>query len=261
MRSMSGMRPVVRVGGVDFDELLNPLPMDGAIVVGVIRQITVGETAKGRKGTSWGQVKAPLKMVAPDWGQRIKSGLSSGEGLISQVRDPVYKREARKRQGQTVYEDILFDPGEDDKRLLVVESEFANVLRQLARQGNILSIVIRDAWETGDLATLVKNNPTKATGAHVSIIGHITIDELKRYLTRTEAANGFGNRFLWFLVKRSKVLPEGGRIYEVDFAPFLKKLGEAVTFAQRAGEVTRDPEARELWAHVYLTCRRANRGW
>ncbi len=213
--------------------------------------VAVGETSKSRKGTSWGQVKAPLTAVDPTWRGRVKSGLSSGEGLIFQVRDPIVKLVARKVKGQTVYEDEIVDSGEDDKRLLVVETEFANVLRQIERQGNVLSAVARDAWDTGDLATLTKNSPTKATGAHVSIIGHITQGELKRYLTRTEAANGFGNRILWFCVQRSKVLPEGGRIHEVDFAPFLKQLGGAVTFAASAGEVGRDPEARSLWAQVY----------
>ncbi len=213
--------------------------------------VAAGETSKGRKGTSWGQAKAPLTAVDQSWQARVKSGLSSGEGLIYQVRDPVVKKVARKKNGQTFYEDEIIDEGVDDKRLLVVESEFANVLRQLGREGNILSIVIRDSWDTGDLATLTKNNPTRATGAHVSIIGHITKDELKRYLTRTEAGNGFGNRILWFCAKRSKVLPEGGRIHEVDFEPFLKRLREVVTFASGAGEVHRDPEARALWATVY----------
>ncbi|MBU4353981.1 MAG: hypothetical protein KJ822_01395, partial [Proteobacteria bacterium] len=213
--------------------------------------VAVGETSKSRKGTSWGQVKSPLTAVDPIWRGRVKSGLSSGEGLIFQVRDPLIKKVARKVQGQTVYEDEIVDSGEDDKRLLVVETEFANVLRQIERQGNILSAVARDAWDTGDLATLTKNSPTKATGAHVSIIGHITKGELKRYLTRTEAGNGFGNRILWFCVMRSKVLPEGGRLCDVDFAPFLKRLGEARVFAQCAGEVTRDAEARSLWAKVY----------
>ena len=213
--------------------------------------VPVGESSKARKGTSMGQVKLPLTTIDPDWKSRVKSGLSSGEGLIFQVRDPVIKKVARKVQSQTVYEDEIVDSGEDDKRLLVVESEFANVLKQVSREGNTLSPVMRDAWDHGDLATLTKNNPTKATGAHISIIGHITKDELKRYLTLTEAANGFGNRHLWLCVKRSKVLPEGGRIHEVDFAPFLKRLEAVVDFAQSAGEVTRDPEARSLWAQVY----------
>ena len=214
-------------------------------------EVAVGESSKARKGTSWGQVKLPLNTVDPNWKSRVKSGLSSGEGLIFQVRDPIMKREVKKVKGQTVYEEVLADPGEDDKRLLVVESEFANVLRQLAREGNILSVVMRDGWDSGDLATLTKNNPTKSTGAHVSIIGHITTGELKRYLTRTEAGNGFGNRYLWFCVRRSKCLPEGGRIHEVDFAPFLRRLGEVAAFAAGAGEVARDPEARVLWASVY----------
>jgi hypothetical protein len=213
--------------------------------------VPVGESSKARKGTSMGQVKLPLTTIDPDWKSRVKSGLSSGEGLIFQVRDPVIKKVARKVQSQTVYEDEIVDSGEDDKRLLVVESEFANVLKQVSREGNTLSPVMRDAWDHGALATLTKNNTTKATGAHISIIGHITKDELKRYLTLTEAANGFGNRHLWLCVKRSKVLPEGGRIHEVDFAPFLKRLEAVVDFAQSAGEVTRDSEARALWASVY----------
>ncbi|MBI4796408.1 MAG: DUF3987 domain-containing protein [Deltaproteobacteria bacterium] len=213
--------------------------------------VAVGETSKGRKGTSWGQVRAPLTAIDQTWQARVKSGLSSGEGLIFQVRDQIIKEVARRVKGQTVYEDEVVDSGEPDKRLLVVESEFANVLRQIERQGNVLSAVCRDAWDSGDLATLTKNSPTRASGAHISLIGHITEGELKRYLTRTEAANGFGNRILWFCVRRSKVLPEGGRIHEVDFAPFLKHLREAVTFAASAGEVSREPKARTLWAEVY----------
>jgi hypothetical protein len=50
---------------------------------------------------------------------------------------------------------------------------------------------------------MVKNSPLKATGAHISIIGHITKDELRARLTRTDMANGLANRFLFCLVKRS----------------------------------------------------------
>ena len=39
------------------------------------------------------------------------------------------------------------------------------------------------------------------------MIGHITADELRRYLDRTEAANGLANRFLFVCVQRSKLLP------------------------------------------------------
>lgn len=52
--------------------------------------------------------------------------------------------------------------------------------------------------------------PVNTTGAHISLIGHITKQELLARLDDTSKANGFANRFLWALVKRSKCLPEGG---------------------------------------------------
>src|SRR5262249_33688502 len=121
--------------------------------------------------------------------RRVGSGLSSGEGLIWEVRDPITKRERVKEKGQPVrFEEVEADPGVTDKRLLVFEPEFANVLRMIERQGNILSAVLRMAWDSGSLRTLVKNNPARATGAHVSLIGHVTAEELHRYLSTTEVA-------------------------------------------------------------------------
>ncbi|MBI4455084.1 MAG: DUF3987 domain-containing protein [Acidobacteria bacterium] len=139
----------------------------------------------------------------------------------------------------------------DDKRLMVVESEFASVLRILGRDGNTLSPTIRGAWDTGDLNTMTKNQPAKATGAHISIIGHVTQEELQRYLDRSEMANGFANRYLFVCVRRSKCLPEGGCIEEVDLAPMKKKLRAAVAFARKQARVKWDDEARSLWHAVY----------
>ena len=58
----------------------------------------------------------------------------------------------------------------------------------MRRDGNTLSVVIREAWDTGGLHTLTKNDPITATDAHISIIGHITIEELLRHLDETEQA-------------------------------------------------------------------------
>src|ERR1700752_454987 len=161
-----------------------------------LNAVLVGATSKGRKGTSWGHVKRLFETIDASWSdERIQHGLSSGEGLICAVRDVVPN-----------HNDI------DDKRLLVLESEFATVLRAMVRQGNVLSAVLRQAWDSGDLRILTRNDPVKATGAHISVMGHITAEELKRNLTRTEVANGFANRFLWVETNRSKCLPEGGRL-------------------------------------------------
>ena len=81
-----------------------------------------------------------------------------------------------------------------DKRRLVVEPEFAQTLKVLAREGNTLSAIVRQAWDGEPLQTIVRNDPLRATDAHIGIVGHITRAELLRYLTATELANGFANR-------------------------------------------------------------------
>jgi hypothetical protein len=204
----------------------------------------VGETAKGRKGVSWGPVWDLFREVDPGWAKdRVVSGLSSGEGVIYAVRDEV--RELKKD------EDVVKDSGEKDKRLLVMEGELANVLKVMGREGNTLSPIIRQAWDGDRLRTLTKNSPTKATGAHVSIIGHITKAELLRHLNETEAANGFANRFLWLMVRRSKELPFGGEWDVADVAPLVRRLDSAVRFARQARVTRWGESAREVWRKVY----------
>jgi hypothetical protein len=108
----------------------------------------------------------------------------------------------------------------------------------MSREGNILSTIIRQAWDDGALQTLTKNSPMKATDAHVSIMGHITKSELLRHLTETETANGFANRFIWFLVKRSKELPFEGEWYKVDAVPLIRCLDSVLEFGKASVEVT-----------------------
>lgn len=216
--------------------------------------VLVGQTAKGRKGTSAGQVRRVMRAVDETWTtQRVQAGLSSGEGLIWAVRDPIKKTEAVREKGKPTgeYREVIADLGVEDKRLLTLEAEFASVLRVLGRDGNTLSAIIRQAWDTGDLRIMTKNSPATATGAHISIIGHITQDELRRYLDSTETGNGFANRFLWVCVRRSKFLPEGGQAHTLDFAPLVKRLEEAVELGRTVKKIMRDNEARTIWCHVY----------
>lgn len=213
----------------------------------------VGETAKARKGTSLGHIRRLFKLVDEEWDTHcVTFGLSSGEGLIWNVRDAIVTREPIKDHGRVVdYQDVETDPGITDKRRLVIEEELAGALRVLGREGNTLSAVIRKAWDDGNLRILTKNSPATATGAHISVIAHITRSELLRYLTSTEAGNGFANRLLWVSVRRSKVLPEGGRLHAVDLEPLVRRLAGAVAFAKDAGELRRDEQARTEWRMVY----------
>ena len=203
----------------------------------VLFGVLVGLSAKSRKGSSFATVKAPMLLVDPDLDKpgRIEKGLSSGEGLVWAVRDPQAARDGTMSDGVT------------DKRCLVVESEFANTLKVMARDGNTLSPLLREAWDGNSLGTLTKNNRATATGAHISLIGHITRDELRRYLDATEAGNGFGNRILWCCVRRARVLPDGGALHTVDLHALAEPLQRAVRLTMEPHKVIRDTEASRLW--------------
>lgn len=209
--------------------------------------VVVGDTGDGRKGTGFGRVRAVFPLDAQT---RIAHGLSSGEGLIHHVRDPLYKKEATKKKGVVVDEkEVLVDEGVTDKRVLVYESEFQSVLAHMRRDTNILSNVLRQAWENGNLSTMTKHSPTKATAAHVGIIGNVTKEELVASLTAVDSANGFANRFLWVMSRQSKLLPFGGS--PEGLADLQGPLTAAIAFAGSAGLVEFDADARGLWEQLY----------
>ncbi|MBL9113716.1 MAG: hypothetical protein JNJ83_01820 [Verrucomicrobiaceae bacterium] len=215
----------------------------------------VGSTSKGRKGTSWSQIERIVGELDEVWTKdRITNGFSSGEGLIDEVRDPVVERKPAKgplaKPGET--EEIIKDNGVADKRLMVVEGEFVNALKVMDRLGNTLSPVIRQAWDGRTLNTMVKNSKSRCAAPHITIVGHITREELLSSLGRTEIANGFANRFLWVAAKRSKILPEGGDIDTVDFGRVINCLRSVIDFAQTVGEVRRAEVTRELWHADYI---------
>jgi hypothetical protein len=214
--------------------------------------VLVGETSKGRKGTAWQHVLRLFEKIDELWRENcIAQGLRSGEGLIYHVRDPISEKQPVKQKQKFTgeYETVVTDHGVEDKRLLAIEPEFSSVLKVMNDERNILSPVIRMAWDSGSLRTLIKHNPTRATGAHISIVGHITRQEARRDLTETESANGFGNRILWLAVRRSKCLPEGGGLPGI--ADLIDRVKKAAEFAAFVAEVRRDEKARELWARVY----------
>jgi hypothetical protein len=115
---------------------------------------------------------------------------------------------------------------------------------------NAQAIACRDAWDGIKLQTLTKN-PTKATGAHISIIGHITREELKTRLTRTDMANGFANRFLFALVKRSKFLPHGGHLPQGALEASRQFVNDAVNDVRGVDRVCMKDAAAKAWADAY----------
>ena len=217
--------------------------------------VLVGDSAKGRKGTSLGRIRSIVKVADETWsGDRIKGGLSSGEGFINEVRDPVQKYDIKKK----CYE--IADPGIADKRLMVVEPEFAGAISVAERHGNTLSPLIRRAWDGDKLATLTRNSPLTATGAHISIVGHITVDELRARISRTEMGNGFANRFLFALIRRSKELPFGGSLTDSQILNLGEQLKSVIDRAKPVGRMEMTDAARSKWAAVYTELSAAKPG-
>jgi len=218
--------------------------------------VLVGDTSRGRKGTSRSTLDYMFTQIDESWrAARIMSGLSSGQGLIWNVRDPISERKPVKEKGRPVkYEEVIVDNGEPDKRLMIVEEEFAHVLRATPLEGSVLSVVMRQAWDSGNLRTLTsgrKFNPVKASDAHVSIVGHITKPELLRHLDSTEQANGFANRFLWLIVERSKKIPNPKGTPDSLLGPLIERLRDAVNFSIKADKMERDDDAETVWAAIY----------
>jgi len=191
--------------------------------------VIVGQTANARKGMSMGFVRELLARADPDWAEkRVLGGLASGEGLIA----------ALQKSG-------------NDKRLLAFESEFSRVLKTAERSGNTLSDIIRQAWDGSNLNVMTRQNPLFVNDPHVSVVGHITMDELISLMPDISALNGFANRFLWVYADRYQYLPEGEPPADFLMTYYADELRNSLSFGGRTGMMHRDARANALWNQVY----------
>ncbi len=156
----------------------------------------VGRASLGRKGTAKKIIKRiheALKSIDELLSPQVHSGgLSTREGLAMLIHDGY-------RDGKNDVQPIV------DKRLLVIESEFANVLQQSKRDGNTLSSGLRDAWDGTSIQPAVKTSRVWATDPHISFIGDITPSELLDVMSKREMTNGFANRFIFFYAEGDKI--------------------------------------------------------
>jgi hypothetical protein len=206
---------------------------DGSRHPAKLNALLVGRTSRARKTTTTGQIHGVTAEVDPEWtANRVMGGIGSGEGIIAAVAD-------------------TDDDAPQDKRLLVVESEFARVLAVCAREGSTASAIIREAWDSDRLRVMTRREPLIATGVHVSLLGHITEDELRKRTTETDANNGLLNRFLFGMVRRTKLLPDGGQVDRGALEAFVSDLRPVLTAARKVGTLRRTPEAADLWNALY----------
>jgi hypothetical protein len=174
----------------------------------------VGGTSGGRKGSAISAAESFFTQGSnPPKLPKIVYGVSSGEGVIHQVRDAKTKRELNKKTKQ--FEDIILDEGVTDKRVLFNLSEFQQYIAAMRRQESILASIIRQAWDKGMIASPSKNNEVISTNAYISMVAATSKEELLVEVTATDAHNGTLNRIMFACAQRSRLLPEGGEFDEL----------------------------------------------
>jgi Protein of unknown function (DUF3987) len=187
----------------------------------------VGDTAKSRKGMSWRDVRQVLAQADPAWAsERVVNGLASGEGLIAHLQ---------KHPGSA----------------LAIEEELARLLIVASRDGSTVSQVVRQCWDDTDLYVLTRKTPLAATGANVSILAHITLEELRARLSHGEIMNGFANRFLFVCARRSQRLPSGGNLDPESLDALTARVAEALQATRNVGTMHRSPTAERRWEQIY----------
>lgn len=213
-----------------------------------INGVVVGESNNARKGTSIGPVKVVFELV-PQACKTSPGPLSSGEGIIHAVRDEAQEWVIDKKTNSGNWQ--VTDPGIEDKRLLVIEEEFSASLQVLKRDGNTLSSIIRTLFDSGDCEPLTKNTKISCRNAHVAIIGHITLFELKKLLSENDKMNGFGNRFLWICAQRTKLVPFPEPLPVHVKQKMAEHIQSAIELAQKGKKYTLTDDAKQLWGNCY----------
>lgn len=191
----------------------------------------VGESSVGRKGTAASIGRDVMSAAYPEWERLIVTGLGSGEGLVGHLK---------ARSGDETPE----------HRALVLETEFGRLLTVMAREGSTLSPVIRDAWDGSAIGRFIAREQALVTWHHVSVAAHVTSIELRQKMSSVDAANGFGNRFLWLAVRRTRLVPFPESPKHL-MGPFAGPLELAITSAQIPGEMRWTPGAADRWESMY----------
>jgi hypothetical protein len=206
----------------------------------------IGRSGRGRKGDSQ-QIVHRIRQCIQErdsalLGNFHSTGLSSREGLATLIHDGF---------GES--------PAIADKRLWIIESEFANVLHQSKREGNTLSSAIREVWDGGGIKPATKSKPVGVSNPLIGIHANITPAELNSLLNAREMSNGFANRFLMIWAEKTKSVAYPKPTPEAVIDDLVNHVIEVIRFAKggypnskNALEMHLSKAAREFWSEAYL---------
>ncbi len=146
----------------------------------------------------------------------------------------------------------------DDKRLWIVEAEFANVMAQGKREGNTLLPALRDVWDGGSIKPLTKGKGLWSTDPHIAIHGNITPGELRDRLQKREVLGGTFNRFIWCWAERTSLVALPPPTDDSTVTALAERIAQALRFAcgryptsRESRRAELDAEAADFYTSVY----------
>lgn len=209
----------------------------------------VGRSGRGRKGDAVSlisRIARAVEQMAEDAAPQVhRGGLSSREGLVYLIHDGFMDGK----------EEV---PAIADKRLWVIESEFANILHQGKRDGNTLSAALRDCWDGVSIKPATKTNRLYASDPHICLSGAITPSELHSLMASRELTNGFANRFLILWAERTRIIPFPRAATQAEVDALASRVVRVLEFCSASRWVDKDhmrvelsPLAAKQYARLY----------
>jgi hypothetical protein len=216
--------------------------------------VVVGRTGTGRKTTAWFAVRDFLSMpfeallaahqtwLAWQWSENVTANVKSGEYVVHMIRDEI-----------TTAAGHVSDVGVFDKRKLVYEPEFSRLLKDKGKEGNTLSEIHRQTHDETTLHNGAKTSPEKATNQHVSWVCTSTERDIHTHLAPDDLSNGFANRDMFCISKRS--LQSATSDARIAVAPVAQELFEALLASdpydtQWDGFVPFSADALDFWNSI-----------
>jgi hypothetical protein len=205
------------------------LNVSGLRVAARLFIMLVGPTSEGRKGTAGDNARTIISM----------SGVERPEGFLQRGF----------ASGESVVETLATL---DDRRAMFRQDEMAGLLVAMNREGSTLSAVIRDLWDGVTIAHTTVAGHKQVDDAHVSVLGHITPEELRERLRPVDYANGLANRFLTLAVHRRQMVAwTGSKPLDAICAEAAQKLGAKVLAGQVEKTYDLSCAGFKRWCEIY----------
>ena len=223
--------------------------------------LMVGPTGMG-KGSSWHGPKQIFRQteecLATRFTERRKQGNSEDIDKYPELK--IHTGGLSSSEGMAA---SLDDSEVTDKRMLVCEPEFGNIMTQCQRQGNTLSAVMRNAYDGVDIKPLTKRNRVQVTEPYICLMANTTAQEFNRHdISNMLHHNGMLNRFLILWQHPPAPVPFPPPVADSHIEALAEAFADRILFARNYSYQTDyrktqprplslDPDAKSCWAAHY----------